>query len=128
MKPINKNISTLLALFGAVVMFMSCSGTEDRAFTRLSILYDDAKANAKNYTVEQWRVYLNEYNIVDSLLAECEFSEERKADVSRMKGRCAAYAREGLLLIDSRQIGNSLNQTRGAFKGFSEMDNGRIEH
>ena len=128
MKPINKNISTLLVLFGAVLTFVSCSGTEDRAFSRLSILYDDAKANSKNYTVEQWRVYLDEYHVVDSLLAECEFSEERMADVNRMKGRCAAYAREGLLLIDSRQIGNSLNQTRGAFKGYSEMDNGRIEH
>ena len=128
MKPINKNISTLLVLLSAVFVFMSCSGAEDKAFARLSILYDDAKANAKNYTVDQWRVYLDEYHVVDSLLAECEFSEERKTDVSRMKGRCAAYAREGLLLIDSRQIGNSLNQTRGAFKGFSEMDNGRIEH
>ena len=128
MKPINKNILTVLMLLSTVCLFVACSGLEDRTYARLSVLYDDVRVNSKNYTVDQWRIYLDEYHIVDSLLTECEFSGERQADVSRMKGRCAAYAREGLLLIDSRQINNTLNQTRGAFKGFSEMSDSKTEH
>lgn len=119
MKPFNKNISFLL-LCSLVCLFTACSSAKDQAFARLSNLYEDARVNSKSYTAEQWGVYLSEYQVVDSLISECSFSGDEQSEVRRMKGRCAAYAREGTMVVASRQVNTTLSQTRGMLKGYSD--------
>ena len=110
-------VVALCSLMGALV---SCGPSQkEMAVNRLRVLFNDAKANSKDYTDEQWVAYLAEYQQVDSLLAQFVFDDDELVEISPMKGRCAAYALKAKAVKESLRIDNALHDSRGVFKGFN---------
>lgn len=119
MEKFYKNLSFVL-ICCCTCLLCSCSSPKEEAFARLKNLYEDARANSKSYDISQWDVYLSEYQNVVTLLSQYDFNSNEQQEVDRIKGRCAAYAREAMVFKSSRELGNALQQARGVFKGFSE--------
>lgn len=117
MKLFSKYLKAVI-LCSVVGFCASCTNPKQDAVNRLRALFEDAKANSKTYTDEQWMIYLVEYQQVDSLLSEFVFSDNELAEISPMKGRCSAYALKAKAVRDSHQIDNALHDSRGVFKGF----------
>lgn len=101
-------------------LFCSCTTPKDEAVARLKNLYEDAQINSKSYDIHQWDVYLCEYQNTVALVSQFNYSSNEQQELDRIKGRCAAYAREAMVFKSSRELGYALQQARGVFKGFSE--------
>ena len=108
----------LLLLIGSMATLLaSCAPSEkQQALDQLDALYADARANSKNYTTEQWNVYLTAYQQADSILSLYRFEGEEERVVNRMRSRCAAYAHEASVVMASQQLGDALRQSRGIFR------------
>ena len=113
-----KNIFMMLCCFLALLLAGCSASPKDVAVDRLRKLFTDAKENSKHYTDDQWLNYLDEYQQVDSLLSLYVFTEEEMAEISPMKGLCAAYAMKARSVKDSHKLDNALNESRGVFKGY----------
>ena len=109
----------IIALTGIACLFAACGPSpKEEAVNRLRELCNDAKANSKYYTDEQWLSFLDEYQEVDSLLSKFVFDDHELAEISPMKGRCAAYAMKAKSVKESLRLDNALHDSRGVFKGY----------
>lgn len=110
-------LSILMCAFACFLV--ACTTPKEEAVGQLESLYADVKAHSKSYSIEDWEHYLEEYNRIDTLLKQFEFTDEERFNMSQVKGRCAAYAREAYVIQNANKLNNSLKDSRGVFKGYT---------
>lgn len=110
------SILVFVCVCALTAVFTSCSDSKQDAVSRLTYLYQDVRTNSKNFNAEQWNAFLSEYKAIETELSQYTFDGEERNEISRLKGRCAAYAREATMVVANRQLSNTLLQTRGTFE------------
>lgn len=69
-------------------------------------LTNEVTNHSQNYTVDDWRQYLKDYHVVDSVINLYEYTDEEKKEITKMESKCAAYAIKAGAIIAKEELKN----------------------
>ena len=117
----------LFTLVCAFVVLCACTPQKEKNMQKLESLAAEVKANAAQYTDEDWMKFLREYQVTDSLIALEEYTEEEFQRIGQLKGQCAGYLVKAKAIQVKQGIGNAIKEVSGAAKGFMDALSGKSE-
>lgn len=103
-----KNFKTLLMILFACVALTACNSKEG-TLNDLRELKADVTANADNYTVEDWKKFLVEFQKTDSLLNTYELTAEEKDEIRKIKNQCTKYILKGSAKVAAGELKDAVN-------------------
>lgn len=103
-----KNFKSLLMILFACVALTACNSKEG-TMNDLRQLKAEVSANSDNYTVEDWKKFLTEFQKADSLLNTYELTEEEKAEIRSLKNQCTKYVVKGSAKVAASEFKDALN-------------------
>lgn len=99
---------------------LSCGGAYNPV-NRLEILVDELEENSSYYTAEDWSYAIEEYEQIETELAEYSYSEEEMKEIARMRGKCYAFLLQGAAVIANDGLVDQMDYLESAMEGFFEV-------
>lgn len=118
-----KTIKSLILVLFACIAFSACT-TKESTLNDLRDLKESVTANSANYTVDDWKMFLSEFEKTDSLLNTYELTDEEKEEVRKIKNQCARYILKGSAKVAGSELKETLD---GAVNEAKDALNGLIE-
>src|SRR3712207_6462640 len=116
-----KSLKTLLFVAIACIAFVACQSKES-TMNDLRDLKAQVTANADNYTVDDWKKFLAEFQQADSILNTYELTDEEREEIKKIKNACAKYVLKGNATVKADELKNAVNDAidgaADAAKGF----------
>lgn len=106
---------------------LSCGGAYNPV-NRLEGLTEELEENSSYYTADDWSYAIEEYEQIETELAEYSYSEEEMKEIARMRGKCYAFLLQGAAVIAKDGLVDQLDYIENIMAGFEEGVGNQIDN